>query len=293
MRYKHYVRDEWSECDIASGDRAERWARRGLVIIAMFVLCAWACGAYAQTAPFFTATVTKGISPVATKFTWTCPQGSVSATASSTGNQSAWTGSKALSGTQNLSGIKLSADYKLDCVTAAGTATATLTWAAPTQNTDGSALTNLAGFKLYYGTSSTNLINSTSVGAGVTSSVINSLSAGTWYFAVTAYNDQGIESAYSNVASKSVTVSAPVTYSNTVTITVQTQPAPPTLLTVDTTAYEINKSTDALQLAAVGTVPLGVSCKPQYDANGMNVVPRDQVKFKSSTRPLVVVAKCG
>jgi hypothetical protein len=76
-----------------------------------------------------------------------------------------------------------------------------------------------------------------------------------------------------------------------VTITVQTQPAPPVLSTVDTLAYEINKSTDALALNAVGTVALGVSCKPEYDANGLNVVPRDAVKFKTATRPLVVVAK--
>jgi hypothetical protein len=75
--------------------------------------------------------------------------------------------------------------------------------------------------------------------------------------------------------------------------TVEPAPNPPTLKTVDTLAYEINKSTDALALNAVGTVALGVSCKPEYDANGLNVVPRDAVKFKSATRPLVVVAKCG
>jgi hypothetical protein len=75
--------------------------------------------------------------------------------------------------------------------------------------------------------------------------------------------------------------------------TVEPAPNPPTLKTVDTLAYEINKSTDALALNAVGTVALGVSCKPEYDANGLNVVPRNLVKFKTATKPLVVVAKCG
>jgi hypothetical protein len=248
-----------------------------LVVIALFVLFAKVAGA--QTAPTFTASVTKGISPVATVFTWACPAGTVSATASSTGNQAAWTGSKALSGTQNLSGIKLTADYKLNCTGPANTASATLTWAPPTANTDGSTLTDLASFKIYYGTNSTNLINSTSVSSGLTSAIVDKLTSGTWYFAVTALNAAGIESGYSNIASKAVTV--------------QTQPAPPVLSTVDTTAYTINKTTDALALAAVGIVPLGVACKPQYDANGLNVVPRDLVKFKTSTRPLVVVAKCG
>jgi hypothetical protein len=75
--------------------------------------------------------------------------------------------------------------------------------------------------------------------------------------------------------------------------TVEPAPSPAVLKTVDTLAYEINKATDAIKLAAVGTVPLGVTCSPQYDANGLNVVPRDLVKFKTTTRPLVVVAKCG
>jgi hypothetical protein len=75
--------------------------------------------------------------------------------------------------------------------------------------------------------------------------------------------------------------------------TVEPAPNPPVLKTVDTLAYEINKSTDALALNAVGTVALGVSCKPEYDANGLHVVPRSSVKFATLTKPLVVVAKCG
>ena len=40
-----------------------------------------------------------------------------------------------------------------DSASATGTGTATLSWTAPTQNTDDSALTDLAGFRVYYGSS--------------------------------------------------------------------------------------------------------------------------------------------
>ena len=64
-----------------------------------------------------------------------------------------------------------------------------MTWVAPTTNTDGSALTNLAGFKVYYGTSSTSLSSSTTVDDMTRrSATISSLTPGTWYFAVRAVN---------------------------------------------------------------------------------------------------------
>ncbi|MGQ0430458.1 MAG: putative Ig domain-containing protein [Gammaproteobacteria bacterium] len=83
---------------------------------------------------------------------------------------------------------------------------ATLSWEAPTQRTDGSPLTNLAGFKLYYGTNAGNLSNVKQVpDAGARSDVIDNLTVGTWYFAASAYDTAGLESARSNVASKTIT----------------------------------------------------------------------------------------
>jgi hypothetical protein len=251
--------------------------------------------AHAQTQPWFTASVAQGISPVATKFTWTCPAGTVSASATSPGNQSAWTGIKATSGVQTLTGIKLTADYKLDCTLPAGTASATLTWVAPTTNTDGSPLTNLAGYRIQFGATSDTLGNQVDIANPLAlSGTVDKIPGGTWLFGVKAYSKDSIESVWSSpLMQKTVVVSPPVTQSASVTITVKTQPNPPVITTIDTTAYEVNKSTDALALNAVGTVALGVSCKPEYDANGLNVVPRNQVKFKTATKPLVVVAKCG
>ena len=90
-------------------------------------------------------------------------------------------------------------------VEATATGSATLSWAAPTQNIDGSTLTNLAGYRVYWGTSPGSYPNSVTItNPGVTSYLVENLVAGTYYFAVTAFNSPGEESSYSNAASKTV-----------------------------------------------------------------------------------------
>lgn len=77
------------------------------------------------------------------------------------------------------------------------TGSVTLSWEAPASNSDGSALNDLAGYKIYYGSSSSNYTNSVDVG-NYTSASISSLSSGSWCFATTAYDSSGNESTYSN-----------------------------------------------------------------------------------------------
>ena len=92
-------------------------------------------------------------------------------------------------------------------VVAAGAATGTadVSWTPPTTNTDGSTLTDLAGYNIYYGTSPNALNQEVQVPTiGVTNYVISGLTSGTWYFAVTAYSSAGTESSLSNVASKTI-----------------------------------------------------------------------------------------
>jgi hypothetical protein len=90
-------------------------------------------------------------------------------------------------------------------VVATAVGSATLSWTPPTQNTDGSPLgVNLAGYKVYWGTSPESLSNSTQLTANVTSHLVDQLTPATWYFAMTAFNTQGIESTFSNVASKTI-----------------------------------------------------------------------------------------
>jgi hypothetical protein len=79
-------------------------------------------------------------------------------------------------------------------------ATVSLSWNPPTTNTDSTPLTDLAGYKVYYGTiagyyTQSIVINNTAT----TTYQVNNLPDGTtYYFAITAYNTSLRESDYSN-----------------------------------------------------------------------------------------------
>lgn len=82
---------------------------------------------------------------------------------------------------------------------------AQVTWVAPTENTDNSALTNLAGYRVYYGTSVASIKNqSVWVNAGNLATTITELPNGTYYFTVVAVNSDGLESDFSNIVSKTI-----------------------------------------------------------------------------------------
>jgi hypothetical protein len=82
---------------------------------------------------------------------------------------------------------------------------AIVSWIAPTENTDGSPLTNLAGYRVRYGLSVGRLAVSADVpNPGTTSIRIEGLGAGTWYFTVSAYTNVGVEGAQSAAVSKTI-----------------------------------------------------------------------------------------
>ena len=82
---------------------------------------------------------------------------------------------------------------------------ATLSWMPPTENADGTVLTDLSGYKIYYGQSASTLDQVVTLdNPGLTRYVIENLSPATWYFAMTSYNSQGVESNRSTTASKTV-----------------------------------------------------------------------------------------
>ena len=90
-------------------------------------------------------------------------------------------------------------------VTKQSTGSALLSWMKPAKNTDGSALVNLAGYRIHYGNSLSNLTKQVSIGGpNTTSASIEGLATGTWYFAVVAFTSAGIESAMSAAASKTI-----------------------------------------------------------------------------------------
>ncbi|MCL4872569.1 PKD domain-containing protein [bacterium] len=81
---------------------------------------------------------------------------------------------------------------------------AILKWTAPSTNTDGSTLTDLAGFKVHYGTQSRTYSKTVDIGNAAGYTVQDLAAGGTYYFSVTAYNSAGRESNYSNEVSKNI-----------------------------------------------------------------------------------------
>src|SRR5688572_4383864 len=184
--------------------------------------------AQAQTAGTitFTANKTSATGSLTPVLTWSTSPVATSCTASG-----AWSGTKFASGTETLATITSSKSYTLTCTW--GNGTATINWSAPTRNSDGTTLTDLASYKVLYGTSSGNLNMSKAVSdPRATSTSIGSLGQGTWYFAVRAVNSKGVESNSSSTVSKVITgASAAKTVNITITGTTPT----PTYKTISTT----------------------------------------------------------
>jgi hypothetical protein len=90
-------------------------------------------------------------------------------------------------------------------VQSAATGSAVLSWQAPTENTDGSPLTNLGGYKVYWGTTPGSYPHMVTLNnPTITTYVLDNLVPGTYYFVVTAFNTGGTESQQSNSASKTI-----------------------------------------------------------------------------------------
>jgi len=87
------------------------------------------------------------------------------------------------------------------------TGSVTLSWTAPTENTDGSTLTDLSGYRIYYGLSEGEYPNRIALdNAGLTRYVVENLTPDTYYFVATSVNGSVVESAVSNVAVRTVSV---------------------------------------------------------------------------------------
>jgi hypothetical protein len=81
----------------------------------------------------------------------------------------------------------------------------TLSWIPPTENTNGTPLTDLAGYHIRYGTNPVDLGKSIDLsGTNTTAYEITGLAPGTYYFAISAYTTMGAESAQSEVGYKTI-----------------------------------------------------------------------------------------
>ncbi len=140
----------------------------------------------------------------------------------------------------------------------AGTATVTCT--APTKNSDGSALTNLAGYRFYYGTSASSMTQFVQVANPATCSNKFTLADGQWFFAVTAYTSAGAESIDSPTVSK----------------TISSTPIP--LTPMGPYVYEPTGTASNPTMSAIGLLLPGVSC-------GSTVRQIGTTKFCQIARP--------
>ncbi len=81
----------------------------------------------------------------------------------------------------------------------------TLSWTPPTQNEDGTQLTDLAGYWIYWGTTPGSYPDSVKIdNPGLTMYVVDNLVPGTYEFVATSFNASGVQSVYSNPATKVV-----------------------------------------------------------------------------------------
>ena len=130
-----------------------------------------------------------------------------------------WSGNKGTSGSESTGSLTIDGQYILTCSGAGGSVnesvnvtvvlssngTALVSWTPPTENTDGSTLTDLAGYKIHYGASPGNYTHTEVINdPGITSFMVENLASADWYFAVTSFNSSDIESSYSTEVSKTI-----------------------------------------------------------------------------------------
>lgn len=182
----------------ANGSRAAAWDRAArLAAIAALGLALSACGGGAGSASAAAATA-QGSAP---------PQGSGPSQGAVPTGSAAAQGSAPAQGTAAAGGTTAAASTSEASGTSAGSTSSaassgsstvtsvTINWVPPTENTDGTWLTNLAGYNIHYGTASHKYTKTIAVSnPGVIRYVVENLTSGTYYFAVGAVNSTGTES---------------------------------------------------------------------------------------------------
>jgi len=111
---------------------------------------------------------------------------------------------------------------------------ATLSWVAPSTNEDGTPLTDLGGYKIYYGTVSGTYTQNVDAGNVTTYTFNNLTDVQTYYFVATAYNTARFESSYSNEITK--------------------------IITSSTQTYTLSVSKAGTGTGSVSSAPIGITC---------------------------------
>lgn len=143
---------------------------------------------------------------------------------------------------------------------------ATITWTAPTQNCNGTPLTNLAKYDLTYGQARADLPLTP------LTKTVTGLTPGVWWFSLAAVNA-------TNDRSEFVTVSKTIT--------------PAEFVTKSTTVYTFFRSNGNISVVAtLHRVPLGTVCDATQSVNGKYKVALEAVTW-SGTKLTAALADCG
>jgi hypothetical protein len=201
-----------------------------------------------------------------------------------------WAGVRSTSGTEEVI-IYESTQFVLTCSRQGGTAQ--LRWLAPTERTDGTALTGLKDHLLYVSDSQGSLEIVTPVTVPMpTLEYTFTLPAGTWYFGAKARDTNNLTSAMSGTVSK---VIEDVSVQDTASVSIVAPPKPPSLLTIETVVYEISSHPrhGYRVWRPIGEIALGVECNADFNIGNYYEVPPDQVTFRRFPTIPIVVARCG
>jgi hypothetical protein len=173
--------------------------------------------------------------------------------------------------------LRLTLFLVLLCPLFASAGSLTVTWQPPTRNDDGSALTNLAGYRLYYGNAANTLDKSVAVNVPTaTSTIIDALPAGVWFVSMTAISSTGVESVRTTPVSK----------------TLAADPVPTPLVTLGGYGYCATGTDTAPSMTAIGYVPAGLPCGPSVRTVGgvkfckVTVEQVDKVSYCAPDKPL-------
>lgn len=167
-------------------------------------------------------------------------------------------------------------------------------WDAPTENVDGSLITDLPlVYVLHWAVgedyvplsrnyTETRAINLDDMYPGETTGWCTTINSGTGvhHMALTAIDSALDQSDYSNEVAKMGDA---------------TTPLPPIIIESSRAVYTVIKQPDVFVLLPIGTVPAGTPCDPNNTVNGRGAVPNSAVIWTSPTgsRPIVVVAECN
>lgn len=201
--------------------------RHPLLILSLLAASLLGGFSFAQAAPdvaFTISAASQGPGKAVPTLAW-------SATPTPASCAAPWTTSTAASGTKVLGPVTANAAYAITCTWAADTQ-ASLSWTAPTVNTDGTPLTDLASYNVYWHAGDPSLVTAPdakvrNVPAGTLTTNLTGLTPGLWNAAVTAINAAGVESAISNIAPKTIggptviTKNAALVFPGTVVVTVK------------------------------------------------------------------------